>query len=123
MDEILVRNFTDGEPQTFPHGRFEICQMGNRVIGRARYEPGWRWTRDIGPMVGTALCEVEHLGVVVTGRAGVRMADGTEFVLGPGDVFAIPAGHDSWVIGDQTYESIHLANAYAYAPITPAARP
>lgn len=123
MDDILVRNFTDGERQTFPRGRFELCRIGAQVIGRAQYEPGWRWTRDVGPLVGTALCEVEHLGVVVAGRAGVRMADGTEFALGPGDVFAIPAGHDSWVIGDQPYESIHLANAAAYTSPTPAARP
>jgi quercetin dioxygenase-like cupin family protein len=72
------------------------------TIGRARYEPGWRWSEHVGPITGTDLCDVEHLGMVVSGRAGVRMTDGTEFVMEPGDVFAIPAGHDSWVVGDES---------------------
>jgi hypothetical protein len=114
MDEVVVQNFTAGDVQVFPRGRFELCRTGGQAIGRARYEPGWRWTTDVGSLVGTALCEVEHLGVAVSGRAAVRMADGTEFVLGAGDVFAIPGGHDSWVVGDEPYESIHLAGAEDY---------
>lgn len=86
-----------------------------RRIGRARYEPGWRWSRDVGAAAGTALCELDHVGVVVAGRAAVRMAGGEEFIISAGDAFAIPAGHDSWVLGDEPYESIHLLGADDYA--------
>ena len=79
------------------------------------YEPGWRWSEHVGPVAGTALCEVDHVGLVLGGKAAVRMADGAERLLGPGDFFAIPPGHDSWVVGDETYVSLHLSGAGSYA--------
>jgi quercetin dioxygenase-like cupin family protein len=103
------------EIRTFSHGRFEIYQIGGRAIGRATYAPGWRWSEHVGPIAGTRLCEVDHVGLVLGGAAGVRMADGTELVLRAGDFFAIPPGHDSWVIGDEDYVSIHLLGADEYA--------
>jgi quercetin dioxygenase-like cupin family protein len=99
----------------FPLGRFELFRIGGSSIGRASYEPGWRWSEHVAPTAGTELCEVEHLGMVVSGRAAVRMADGTERVLGPGDLFAIPPGHDSWVVGDEPYVSLHFLGADEYA--------
>ncbi len=85
------------------------------TIGRARYEPGWVWSTHVGAALGQSLCPVEHIGMVVSGRAAVRMQDGEEFVMEPGDVFAIPPGHDSWVVGDQPYVSVHLMGAAGYA--------
>jgi len=111
----LVRLDRPDAVRTFPHGRFELYRVGGRELGRAVYEPGWRWSEHVGPIAGTALCEVDHIGMVLSGRAAVRMADGTERVLGPGEFFAIPPGHDSWVVGDQEYVSLHLSEAGAYA--------
>ncbi len=101
--------------RTFEKGRFEIYEIGGTVLGRATYEPGWRWTEHLGPEAGTALCEVEHVGLVLTGRAAVKMADGREFVMGPGELFAIPPGHDSWVVGDEPYVSLHIVGGRRYA--------
>jgi quercetin dioxygenase-like cupin family protein len=103
------------ETQVFPLGRFDLFVVGGLQIGRAVYSPGWRWSEHVGPLVGTALCEVEHVGLVVSGRAAVKMADGTERSMGPGDLFSIPAGHDSWVLGDEEYVSIHLVGSDHYA--------
>jgi quercetin dioxygenase-like cupin family protein len=111
----IVRPDRPDEVRTFPHGRFELYRVGGQVLGRAVYQPGWRWSQHVAPIAGTALCEVDHVGVVLGGRAAVRMADGTERLLSSGDVFAIPAGHDSWVVGDQEYVSLHLLEAGAYA--------
>jgi quercetin dioxygenase-like cupin family protein len=96
---------------TFSHGRFELFSIGGQQIGRAVYEPGWRWSEHIGPTAGAPLCEVEHVGFVLSGRVAVKMADGTELVLGPGDFFSIPSGHDSWVVGEEDYISLHLLGA------------
>ena len=112
--EILSLSEPD-ETREFPRGRFELFRIGGVEIGRASYEPGWRWTEHVGPTAGTELCEVEHLGLVVSGRAAVLMADGTERVLEPGDLFAIPPGHDSWVVGQQPYVSLHFLGADQYA--------
>lgn len=116
MDRLEIVN-TDEPTQTreFPRGRFEVFRIAGGVVGRASYEPGWVWSEHIGPSASTALCEVEHFGLVLSGRAAVRMVDGTERVMGPGDLFAIPPGHDSWVIGDEPYVSLHLAGAETYA--------
>jgi len=103
------------ETREFDHGRFELFRIAGREVGRATYAPGWRWTTHVAPIAGTALCEVEHVGYVVRGAAAVRMPDDTEIVLRAGDFFAIPPGHDSWVIGDEEYVSLHLLGAHAYA--------
>lgn len=92
-------------------------------MGRAIYEPGWRWTEHVRPLAGTELCEISHVGFVVAGNARVRMRQGEEFGLAPGDFFAIPPGHDSWVVGDEPYVSLHLAGADAYAAMTPPQSP
>jgi quercetin dioxygenase-like cupin family protein len=113
---LNVRRFeASDESREFEKGSFELLSIGGMTIGRARYEPGWRWSEHVGPIVGTALCEVEHVGMVVSGRAGVRMNDGSEFLMEAGDVFAIPPGHDSWVVGDEPYVSLHFLGAASYA--------
>jgi hypothetical protein len=71
------------------------------TVGRATFQPGWRWSVDVKPVAETELCQVTHTGYVLSGREVVRMADGTEVELGPGDAFVIGPGHDAWVIGDQ----------------------
>src|SRR6266508_4295496 len=103
----------------FPYGQLELFHIAGQVIGRATYQPGWRWTQHVGPTAGTKLCEVEHLGLVVSGRAAVRMADGTERVLEPGDLFAIPPGHDSWVVDAAKGARASLPNPLGPAPGQP----
>jgi len=116
MAGIEIRRFEKAdESRTFEHGSFDVVTLGGVTIGRASYEPGWIWSEHVGKPAGEKLCQVEHVGLVVSGRTGVRMADGTEAELAPGDLFAIGPGHDSRVIGDEPYVSIHLLGASEYA--------
>ena len=116
IDQLLLRRFDKpDEVREFEKGRLELVHVGGMTIGRASYEPGWKWTEHVRPTVETELCEVEHVGLVVQGRAAVRMKDGSEVVMEPGDVFAVPPGHDSWVVGDEPYVSLHFLGAAAYA--------
>jgi quercetin dioxygenase-like cupin family protein len=112
---ILRRFETPDEVRQFEKGSFEIVRIGGVVVGRARYEPGWRWSTHVAPVAGTASCEIAHVGLVVSGRCAVRMDGGAETVLGPGDLFSIEPGHDSWVVGDEAYVSLHFLGADAYA--------
>src|SRR5262245_50391939 len=89
--------------RTFERGRFDEVTVGGVTIGRASYEPGWKWSDHVGRALGQASCPVEHVGVVLSGRAAVRMDNGEEFVLSPGEAFWIAPGHDSWVVGDEPY--------------------
>jgi mannose-6-phosphate isomerase-like protein (cupin superfamily) len=103
------------EERRFEKGRFRLVKVGGAEVGRAEYEPGWRWSTHVGPIAGTPTCRVEHVGLVISGRAAVKMDDGEEVVLGPGDVFYVPPGHDSWVVGEEPYVSLHLQGASSYA--------
>jgi hypothetical protein len=116
MAGIEIRRFDDpDERRAFERGRFEVVTLGGVTVGRASYEPGWVWSEHVGKPAGQDLCQIEHVGLVVSGRTGVRMADETEAVLSPGDLFFIQPGHDSWVIGDEPYVSLHFLGATEYA--------
>jgi mannose-6-phosphate isomerase-like protein (cupin superfamily) len=116
MGSPQIVNMTEPEEErSFSRGRFQIYHVGGQRFGRAVYQPGWRWSEHVGPLVSTALCDVAHVGLVLSGRAAVKMADGTELIMGPGDWFSVPPGHDSWVVGDEEYVSLHLLGADAYA--------
>jgi quercetin dioxygenase-like cupin family protein len=116
MKSIVVKRFeAPDEIRNFEKGRFELVALGGLTVGRAAYAPGWRWSTHVGPFAGTSSCEVEHVGLVVAGRCKVAMNNGEEVELGPGDLFHIKAGHDSWVVGDQPYVSLHFLGADAYA--------
>lgn len=82
-------------------GRMEIVKMSNGAVGRATLQPGWRWSEQVGRPLGKQSCEEWHLRYVISGRQRLMMDDGTELEIGPGDVVAIPPGHDGWVVGDE----------------------
>ena len=87
--------------------------IGPLVVGRAQLEPGWRWSVDLRPVVGTASCMVHHLQVLLSGRLGVRMDDGEEAEFGPLDTFEIPPGHDTWVVGDEPVDLLDISGNVA----------
>ena len=115
--EVLLKRFErPDELRTFEKGRFEIVRIGGLAIGRATYEPGWRWSAHVGPSVGALRCEVEHVGLVLAGSATIAFADGRIVELRPGDLFHVgPVPHDSWVVGDAEYVSLHFLGAESYA--------
>jgi len=116
LDVLLKRFERPDEVRRFEKGRFEIVRLGGLAIGRATYEPGWRWSSHVGPSVGAVRCEVEHVGLVLSGVATVAFADGRIVELRPGDLFHVGAvPHDSWVVGDEPYVSLHFLGAEAYA--------
>lgn len=89
------------ERRDFPRGHMEVVQMPDMTFGKATFEPGWRWTESVKDIAGTDLCEADHKGYIVEGRLRIRMRDGSESEVGPGDVFRVAPGHDAWVVGDE----------------------
>lgn len=102
------------EVREFPLGRADIVDIGGGEVGRLVLQPGWRWSEHVRPAVGTDLCEAPHFQYVVQGRVGVRMADGQELELGPGDVNLLPSGHDAWVVGDETAIAIDWGGIHSW---------
>jgi quercetin dioxygenase-like cupin family protein len=116
VTELVLKRFENPDTvKTFPKGKFETVSLGGMTIGRATYEPGWRWSEHVGKAQGLKECQVEHVGMVVSGRAMAAMTDGTNIETRAGDVFYIPPGHDSWVIGDEPYVSLHFLGAEDYS--------
>jgi len=114
-DVILKRFDEPDEVREMPFGRFELIRVGDQTIGRATYQPGWRWSEHVGPGLGQERCAVEHVGLVLSGTATAAFADGRVIELRAGEAFYIPPlPHDSWVVGDEPYVSLHLAGADHY---------
>jgi quercetin dioxygenase-like cupin family protein len=114
-DVTLARFEKPDELRTFEKGKFELVRIGEMTIGRATYEPGWKWSEHVGKALRKKSCDVEHVGLVISGRAAVAMDDGRTYEIAAGDIFYIAPGHDSWVIGDEPYVSLHLMGASQYA--------
>src|SRR6187401_3567383 len=98
-----VKNF-DSPDETRPFegkGQAKVVQLAGHTVAEGTFEPGWKWSENVRPIAGTDSCQVSHLGYCLSGQMRVMMDDGTEGVCGPGDVIAIPPGHDAEVIGDE----------------------
>jgi EutQ-like cupin domain len=116
MTDVILKAFENpDETRHFEKGRFDLVHIGTMTIGRASYEPGWKWSTHVGQAAGEQLCDIGHIGLVMSGRAMVAMKDGKQIELKAGDLFYIAPGHDSWVIGNEPYVSLHFLGATHYA--------
>ena len=115
--ETIIRRFDQpDEVREFDKGRLEVVTIAGQTLGRAIYQPGWKWSVHVGPLTGKTRCTAEHLGIVLAGHATAAFDDGRVFNLTKGAIFYIPPDpHDSWVVGDEPYVSLHLLGAGTYA--------
>ena len=104
-----TRDFLEGM------GSMKVLELGDETLGYGTFEPGWQWSKHVKPKVGTETCQVVHNMFVVSGHMHVRMDDGDEFEIGPGDACFIAAGHDAWVIGEEPCVCVDWTGARTYA--------
>ena len=116
MDKAVMRSFEKpDEVREFPRGRVELVKIGGVTVGRAVFEPGWRWKTSLQPLAGTKSCEAPHFQYHVSGVLKVRMDDGTEFECHKGDVSLLPSGHDAWVVGSEPVVIVDFQGMTDYA--------
>src|SRR4029453_13361100 len=111
LDIILKRFDQPDEVRIFDKGKFEIIRIAGLAIGRGTYEPGWRWSTDVGPAVGSSRCNVEHVCLFLSVFPRVPLAGPPQHMPPAGTFFYVPPappGHDSWVVGDEPYVSLHF---------------
>jgi len=116
MPRPQAKNFRNPDQvRRFPNGRIENVSHGETTVGRFFLEPGWRWSRDVGPIAGTRSCQIHHQGVVLRGRLRVESDKGEVCEFGVDDVYDIPPGHDALVVSDEAFEAIEFASARLFA--------
>ena len=103
MEAIVKSLDRPDELGELPKGHADIVRLGDQMVIRGELEPGWRWSNDWQPIMGTASCQMPHTGLVLSGHWHFEMDDGTGLDLGPGDAYSIPPGHDAWVVGDEGF--------------------
>ena len=114
--EMLKKSMSKpDERRTFPNGQVELVTIGTVTFGRATFQPGWKWSAHVKPIVKTESCEAPHLQYHISGRIHVVMDDGSEAEYGPGDVSLIPPGHDAWVVGNEPVVVIDISGMTDYA--------
>jgi hypothetical protein len=116
MNRAELKHFTHpDEVRQFPRGRLELINIGGATVGRAVFDPGWRWATSVQPLAKTRSCEAPHFQYHVSGVLMVRMDDGTELECHPGDVSLLPSGHDAWVVGDEPAVVVDFQGMVDYA--------
>ena len=106
---------TPDEVREMPLGHGDIINIGGSQVMHMTLQPGWRWSEHVKPMAGTEMCEAPHFQYSISGTIRVRMTDGTEFDVGPGEVSYLPPGHDAWVIGDEPVVAVDWSGAHVWA--------
>ncbi|HJU41370.1 MAG TPA: cupin domain-containing protein [Vicinamibacterales bacterium] len=116
MQKAEIKAFANPDQvRTFPRGRLELVTIGGATIGRAVFEPGWRWATSVQPLANTKSCEAPHFQYHVAGVLRIRMDDGTEFDCRPGEISLLPSGHDAWVVGDEPAIVVDFQGMVDYA--------
>jgi hypothetical protein len=114
MAGVRTINFdSPDETRTPERTRVELVRVGETTVGRFSFEPGWRWSECIKPVVGTDSCQARHVGVVQSGSMHVVHDDGTELDLRAGDAYVIEPGHDAWILGDEPFVGLEFESRSA----------
>jgi mannose-6-phosphate isomerase-like protein (cupin superfamily) len=113
----MVRKNTSqpDESRKFNKGRIDLTNLGSTTIGKATFEPGWKWSTSVKPIVKTESCQIMHTMYIISGKMHVKMDDGSEQEYGPGDTGIVPPGHDAWVVGNENCVAIDVTGGINYA--------
>jgi hypothetical protein len=115
-EKAEVKSFSKPEEvRNFPNGKVELVKVGGAMIGRAVFEPGWKWSTSVQPLVKTKSCEAPHYQYHIAGTLKVVMDDGSEFECKAGDVSLFPTGHDAWVVGNEPVVVVDFQGMVDYA--------
>lgn len=116
MAGLTAKSFdTPDETRTPPMTKVDVVRLGETSVARFTFQPGWRWSEAVKPVVGTESCQARHVGAIVSGRLHVRHSDGSVAQAGPGVAYVIEPGHDAWVVGDEPVVAFEFQSAETYA--------
>ncbi len=100
--------------RSFPKGHMDVVRLAGSTVGRGTFEPGWRWSECVAPIVGTDVCLLPHAGYVISGRMMIEPEIGESYEISEGDAINIAPGHDAWTIGDNSCVVLEVLSAERY---------
>ena len=116
MASVASKSFdSPDETRTPPNTRVEVVKFGGQTAARFTFQPGWRWSESIKPVVGGDHCQARHLGAILSGHLHIVHSDGTEADARAGDAYTVEPGHDAWVVGDEPVVALEFESAETYA--------
>lgn len=116
LEQMSIRSFgKPDEVREFEKGRLELVEVNGRMVGRAVFQPGWKWSAHLKPIAKTRSCEAPHFGYQISGLMKILADDGTEYMVKAGDVVNIPPGHDAWVVGEEPVVFVDFQGFVDYA--------
>ena len=120
MEKMECKGFKNpDEVRTFEKGKVELIKIGGTLVGKATFQPGWKWSLHVKPIAKTKSCEAPHFQYQVSGTMHVLMDDGTERDIKAGEVSSLPTGHDAWVVGNEPVVVIDFQGMVDYAKQLP----
>lgn len=116
VTKLTAKSLNDPDERRRPDKTvIDVVNLGEHTVGRFTFDPGWRWSECIKPVVNTESCQNNHIGYCVSGSLEIHLDTGESVTIKAGDSFTIPPGHDAWVVGDETFVGIEFLSAAAYA--------
>ena len=103
------------ETRKFDKGILRVVKAGDFTLGLSTFQPGWKWSKSVKPIVKTESCKVHHMGYIISGRMAGIMDDGEKWQLGPGDAVDLHPGHDAWTVGRKPVVFLDFMGAAEYA--------
>ena len=100
-DDLLLASVNNAESREVGGVRLDISRAGTGRVKRLIYPAGFRWSRNMKPIVGTEYCMHAHVGFLARGQIHIEYPDGCRLEFTAPQVIAIEPGHDGWVVGDQ----------------------
>jgi hypothetical protein len=114
MGDMARKRFEEpDETRSFEHGSGSVVKLAGSTAAVFEFQPGWSWSGDIKPLVGTESCQTHHLGYALGGRIRIRTDQGEEMEIGPGDAYEILPGHEGWIVGDEAFRGLEFQSAAA----------
>ena len=115
MNALATKSFDEAdETRQLEKTTIDVAKIGDHIVARFTFQPGWKWSECVGPAVGTPSCQATHLGAAVSGRMHVVTDDGARIDVAPGQAYAIPPGHDAWVVGDEPFVGLEFQSGATY---------
>lgn len=101
VKDALLAPITGATAREVGGVKLDVGPAGSARVKRMIYPPGFKWSTNMKPVVGTERCMHAHVGFLARGEIHIEYADGCVVEFKAPQIVAIDPGHDGWVVGKE----------------------